>query len=525
MKKITTFCLALLLTLALAGQALAFTDIDACGAEMQQAINGLAEQKILNGYIDETFRPYDSINRAEFAKVASAALILKNNMPLGAVQELNFSDVPKTAWYVKDVANAVALGLMRGDAEGTFRPNDTVSEAEVLTVLVRSLGYTDDELLKLIWPENYLAKAGELGLLSPQTSVFNPNAACTRGQVAVYVARMLQLPQKGEQPEPAAPAAQTSLSYDYGVVTSLNGDNITIASFDGKGTTRTYKLAADCDWRADRSECGEGRLVYFGVNADKLVVSMSRKTIYTHSQHEAELNGAQIKLNGKNLLLDDNATVLLMNSGGGVVKINMDKLLASSYVADLRSTAYHAPLQYVSVDGKNVTGLLIGDYRGQNGLQFGFLEEYGTGSEGLQVKFYGDPAYYEWHYDGPGAEQSPQVDVLYAYTFRASGVYAYPVGRRDEEIHGVYGEGEIVRNAGDICYTMSGTPFIVSADTVIMQVSVRADGSIYKVDYIDAVYGGDRVCVRYTKKTGSNYTGIEAAYILVIDAIEKDDQE
>lgn len=509
LKKTAILLLALLLSMVMAGQALAFTDIDGCSPETRQAINELAEKQILNGYIDETFRPNDSISRAEFAKVATLALTAKTNSPLGAVQEISYRDVSPNAWYAKVVANAAALGLMKGDAEGTFRPNDTVSQAEVLTVLVRSLGYTEAELVGLPWPANYLAKAEEIGLLSV-TSVFNPNAACTRGEAATYVARMLALPQAGAKP--AEPAEQ--LSYDYGVVTELTGSSITISSF--KSGARSYKLAADCDWQAAKSDCGVGRLVYFGVNADKTVVSVSRQDIYTHDKNEAELSGTKIKLNGKNLLLADDATVLLMNSSGGVSAVSLERLLASSYVADLRSNDYRAPLQYV-LDGKNVRGLLIGDYRGQTQQQFGYVDEFGTGKDGEAVKFYGENEFYEWNYVGKDGEQSPETDVLYAYEHRADGVRAYRVDRNAEQIRGSYGEGEPVQFAGDICLTASGKQFIVDAETVIMKVSYRSDGTIYDVEYTDAVYGGDRVCVRYTEKHGSGYTGIEAAYILVLD--------
>lgn len=525
MRNLKIIGLAFVLTLIMAGQALAFTDLEGCSPETRQAINELAEKQILNGYIDETFRPNDSINRAEFAKVAVLALTTKTSIPLGAVQEIGFSDVPAAAWYVKDVANALALGLMKGDAEGTFRPNDTVSHAEVLTVLVRSLGYTEGEMAKLSWPDNYLEQAGKIGLLNV-TSVFNPNAACTRGETAAYVAKMLALPLAGQTGEPAGeqqptktPAkeqAAAAIVYDYGVVTELSDARIAINSFVGE--QHSYKLAANCDWQAAKSECGVGRLIRFGVNADGEVVGVSRQNVYTHNNNEAEVAGSQIKLNGKNLLLNDDTAVLLMNSAGGVSSVNIDRLYVSTYVADLRSNDYRAPLQYVS-DGKNVSCLLIGDYRGQNGQQFGFVESYGTGDNGLAVKFYGDENFYEWH-NADKSDERPQVDALYAFEYRAGGVSAYPVDRMAEEIRGTYGDGDTVRIAGDICYTEGGGSFIVAPDSVIMKVSVRSDGTIYKVEYIDTVYGGDRVCVRYTKKTGSNYTGIEAAYILVIDAID-----
>ena len=167
---------ALLLTLTFAAQAFAFTDLTNSSVETQKAVDKLVELGILNGYIDNTFRPDDSINRAEFAKVATLALSQKTGVVMGAVQELDFADVSKNAWYAKDVANAVALGLMKGDTEGTFRPTDTVSNAEVITVLMRALGYTDADLQTVDWPTNYMNKATELDLInSAADGDFYPN--------------------------------------------------------------------------------------------------------------------------------------------------------------------------------------------------------------------------------------------------------------------------------------------------------------------------------------------------------------
>lgn len=358
------------------------------------------------------------------------------------------------------------------------------------------------------WPASYINKAREIGLINYDTY----NGDCTRGQAAALVARMLELPQAGAE----KPEQPVQLTYDYGVVTELTSNTISISSF--KGGAHSYKLAENCDWQAAKSDCGVGRLIYFGLDSKQAVVSVSRQDIYTHNQHEAELSGTKIKLNGKNMLIADDATVLLMNSNGGVTSVSLERLLASSYVADLRSNNYRVPLQYVA-DGKNVRGLLIGDYRGQSQQQFGYVDEFGTGSEGESVKFYGENEFYEWNYVGNEGELRPETDVLYAYEHRADGVRAYVVDRTKEQIRGAYGEGEVVQFAGDICLTTSGKQFIIDAETVIMKVSYRSDGSIYDVEYIDSVYGGDRVCVRYTEKSGSNYTGIEAAYVLVQDFI------
>lgn len=535
---------ALLLTMAMASQALAFTDMGNSSVETQKAVDRLVELGILNGYIDDTFRPDDSINRAEFAKVASLALSQKTGVTLGAVQETDFADVSKNAWYAKDVANAVALGLMKGDSEGTFRPTDTVNTGEVITVLMRALGYTDAdlqltdkyyielfmdsmsrteaELQKLPWPDNYICKALEIGLLN-ENDDFLPMLSCRRGQVATYVARMLSLPQAGEQQtKPVEPAEEENdplrREFQYGVVTARTGETVTITRF-ADGLQQTYHVSPNCDWQMNKLECTPGNVVAFQVSRAGSVSYVGKTNVVTHNQREAELSGSKIKLNGKSLLLADDASVLLMNSAGGVSKVNLERLQASDYVADLRSSDYRADVQYVLNRAGEVACLLIGDYRGQGQQMFGFVEQFGDGKDGMVVNFYGDNTDYIWKYVGKDGDQAPEENVLYAYRYRADGVEAYRVNVVDEQIRGTYGEGEIVRYAGDICLTESGKQFIVDSETQILRISLRSDGTIYDVTQEDAVYGGDRVRVRYTTKSGSNYTGLEAAYIIIIDTL------
>ncbi len=513
---------ALLLTLTFAAQAFAFTDLTNSSVETQKAVDKLVELGILNGYIDNTFRPDDSINRAEFAKVATLALSQKTGVVLGAVQELDFADVSKNAWYAKDVANAVALGLMKGDTEGTFRPTDTVSNAEVITVLMRALGYTDADLQTVDWPTNYMNKATELDLInSAADGDFYPNKACTRGQAATYVARMLNLPQADEQQTPPYQLDENDplrQEYQFGVVTARTGETITITRF-ADGLQQTYHVSPNCDWQMNKLECTPGNVVAFQVSRAGSVSYVGKNNVATHNKREADLSGSKIKLNGKEFLLTTDTVVLLMNSAGGVSQVNLDRLQASDYVADLRSSDYRADVQYVTNKAGEITCLLIGDYRGQGQQMFGFVEQFGDGKDGTVVNFYGDNTDYIWKYVGKEGDQAPEENVLYAYRYRADGVEAYRVNVVDEQIRGTYGEGEIVRYAGDICLTESGKQFIVDSETQILKISLRSDGTIYDVTQEDAVYGGDRVRVRYTTKSGSNYTGLEAAYIIIIDTL------
>ncbi|MBQ2888323.1 MAG: hypothetical protein IJE29_05325, partial [Firmicutes bacterium] len=176
----------------------------------------------------------------------------------------------------------------------------------------------------------------------------------------------------------------------------------------------------------------------------------------------------------------------------------------------LRSNNYYAPIQYVLEDGK-VSVLLIGSYAGRTELHFGFIESYGEGADGTVVQFYGDDTNYLW--DG---DEEPQENKLYAYEFTSDGVDGYVVDVTKEEIRvdteeetDAYIKVDIV---ADICVA-GGKQFIITDDTVIMEVEYNTDGTVDTVEYVDEIAEDDLVRVRYELK--NNDTGIEAVYVLV----------
>ncbi|NLM08527.1 MAG: S-layer homology domain-containing protein, partial [Clostridiales Family XIII bacterium] len=73
----------------------------------------------------------------------------------------SFSDMAGH-WSNAYVAYATSLGIIDGYPDGTFRPDNTVSYDEAAKMLVAALGYTP-ESLPGTWPANYVVKAQALG--------------------------------------------------------------------------------------------------------------------------------------------------------------------------------------------------------------------------------------------------------------------------------------------------------------------------------------------------------------------------
>ena len=131
-----------------------YTDV-APTAWYNNAVSTLSRMGILGGYEDGTFRPNDSITRAEFAKIAVSFFEYED-----ISAENIFTDVAAGSWYENFVAVAAKLGLIEGYAGNVYRPNESITRAEACTIINRTLGRAPDadhllpESQMNTWPDN-----------------------------------------------------------------------------------------------------------------------------------------------------------------------------------------------------------------------------------------------------------------------------------------------------------------------------------------------------------------------------------
>ncbi|WP_455958519.1 S-layer homology domain-containing protein, partial [Anaerotignum lactatifermentans] len=106
------------------------TDISGHWAE--KVITQWQEKGLISGYEDGTFKPDNSVTRAEF--------VIMLNKALGFTQKGNvtFSDVSANAWYYDAVAIAVEAGYCAGYEDGTFKPNATITRAEAAVMIAKA---------------------------------------------------------------------------------------------------------------------------------------------------------------------------------------------------------------------------------------------------------------------------------------------------------------------------------------------------------------------------------------------------
>ena len=116
------------------------------------AVSTMANANIVNGNPDGTFRPNDSITRAEFA--AMLARFFDGVTPTG---QNTFTDT--SGHWAENYINMLAdFGWVQGDGSGRFNPNGQMTRAEAAAIvnrmLDRVLGSTDDLLDgRTLWPD------------------------------------------------------------------------------------------------------------------------------------------------------------------------------------------------------------------------------------------------------------------------------------------------------------------------------------------------------------------------------------
>ncbi|MGN1007330.1 MAG: S-layer homology domain-containing protein [Butyricicoccus sp.] len=114
-----------------------FTDVkdDAWYAE---AVRTLAGMGVISGYGDGRFQPGKSVTRAEFTAMSM-------RFAKDASGQNIFSDVKSSAWYYGAVMGSVAYGWVNGYGDGTFRADETITRAEVVTIVNNMLGRSADQ--------------------------------------------------------------------------------------------------------------------------------------------------------------------------------------------------------------------------------------------------------------------------------------------------------------------------------------------------------------------------------------------
>ena len=228
MKRYASLLLALMLILVFSAAAGAdYTDTAALNSAEQAALKELSDMGVINGYPDGTFRPAANVTRAEFAKML--CVYAGQNELKAAIAP--FSDVVPLDWFFGWVSRSAEKGWINGYPGGTFRPQNSVTQQEIATVLVRLSGVNTEGF---IWPDDYIKVAQTVGAFKDIVFV----GAAPANRIVTCQMFYNMLPPPDTEPAPITPTTTVR-----GVVTELAEGSVVIK--DGKGASVTYTVGAN----------------------------------------------------------------------------------------------------------------------------------------------------------------------------------------------------------------------------------------------------------------------------------------
>ncbi len=144
--------------------AASYADMDRSWYRYKEAVTYLRDKGVIDGYPDGTFKPKQTINRAEFLKI-----VFKGKSDVTPVQRRCFSDVSPDAWFAPYVCAAKARGIVKGYPDGTFKPETPVNFAEAIKIMLSAYGEEVTEGTAAQWYVPYTTRLEDLEVL-PQHS-------------------------------------------------------------------------------------------------------------------------------------------------------------------------------------------------------------------------------------------------------------------------------------------------------------------------------------------------------------------
>jgi hypothetical protein len=204
MKKLIMICIVtltvasgFLLPTSKADAASIFEDVSESNRFYSHIYNLYAKQAISGYYTNYgnlLYKPQQSVKRSEAAKIIGLSI----GLDMENIADLPHKDVSKSKWYYKPMAALVEAGYMSGFPDGTMRPDNTLTRAEMAKIISLSFNYDIKNDININfkdvksdkWYAPYVQALVENNVTEgTSATTFSPDAKVTRGQIAAFVDR------------------------------------------------------------------------------------------------------------------------------------------------------------------------------------------------------------------------------------------------------------------------------------------------------------------------------------------------
>jgi hypothetical protein len=164
---------------------------------------------IVNGYPGDLYRPEVAVKRDQMAVYITRAVTGGMAVPEGP-EVPTFTDVALDHWAYDSIEYAAANGIVEGYENDTYRPDLTLTRAEMAVFIARAVGGEDgyDDLYEYtppktptftdvgpsFWAYKHVEYTAEQGIVRGYTDGrYRPMSLCARDQMAIYIGRAFGL--------------------------------------------------------------------------------------------------------------------------------------------------------------------------------------------------------------------------------------------------------------------------------------------------------------------------------------------
>lgn len=207
------------------------------------------------GYPEGDVRPENPITREEVATIFFR-LLTEEARNANKTSVNDFADVEEARWSNNAISTMAKLGIITGYEDGTFKPDQKITRAEFATIAARfedeveagSASFTD---IAGHWAEDYIKEAAALQWINGyEDGSFRPDNKITRAEVMAIVNRMLQRKVSAENILPTATfwTDNSEAAWYYEDVMEATNSHTYERVAEGQIEERWVEIQANRDW-------------------------------------------------------------------------------------------------------------------------------------------------------------------------------------------------------------------------------------------------------------------------------------
>ena len=362
LKKILALVLAFACAFTMFAGA-AFTDQADIKVE-NEVVDTLIELGVINGYTDGSFKPNDTVTRAEMAKMIYVLRTGNSDASAYNNDKTSFTDV-NGHWAAGFIKYCQSVGIIAGQSATKFAPDQTVTAQEAAKMLLVTLGYDANKagLVGINWASKTNALADENGLLEDVNTSFT--GPCPRQYAAQLIYNAIDTP--------------TVVWRDdaYTNVTLLGDDNKTVGE-KFMNLKKTTAVLEDVSKTSGKET--------FELTLDKTTVDLNKTTDSDNNGAKALYSFTDVKKDYSDLKYQM-VTVLYKNNDKSKVYgvyATKDNTEQTGILKDLKMDGAKAKLDGTKYDLAKTTSVYVNGtklYKNNKDVTIKeFIDEYGDGS-------------------------------------------------------------------------------------------------------------------------------------------------